>query len=312
MEPVIVSGSAHPALGVAVSKAMGRKQPPASCARFPDGEIRVDVRCPVALRDVYLLQPLFGTAGGHLLELLLLADACRRGGAARLTALVPYLGYARQDRRPGEGAPAAAGVIIRLLSQATDRLVVLDVHTPSLESASPVPFVAVSALSLLAQPFRENGCRPDVVVAPDHGAARRADRLGAILDRPSLVILKERLSPREVRAGAVPGDVTGARALVVDDMLSTGGTVEAAVRALEAAGALLPVDLAVTHGLFAGPALGRLKALPLGRVALTDSVPAPASVEGLCGLFTTVSIAPLLARVVGCLNEGSPLGPLLS
>jgi ribose-phosphate pyrophosphokinase len=306
--PVLLSGSAHPGLCATLARALGLGAPAPCCARFPDREIRVRIETPVRGADVYLLQPLTEPAGESLLELLLIADAARRAGASRITALVPYLAYARQDRRPAEGAAASAGVVLRLLGGAVDRIVTVDIHAPALESASVVPFEAVGAMASLAAAFEKEGERPEVVVAPDRGAVHRAARFAARLSLPSISVHKERLDGSEVRTHAIHGEVAGRRVVIVDDMLSTAGTVVAAAKALEAAGARLPVDVAITHGLFAGPARARLADAPIGRIVVTDTLAPPAD---LASRVEVVSVAPLLAEVIRRLHENANLGDLI-
>jgi ribose-phosphate pyrophosphokinase len=307
----VLAGSAHPALAGAVAQRVGVAPGTVAAARFPDGEMHVAVRDSVRGHDVYLIQPTGPPCETHLLELLLLADACRRAGAGRLTAIVPYLGYARQDRRAGGREPLGARVIAELLATGRfERLVVVDLHSPALEGAFGIPVEHVTAVPALAEATREvptNG----VVVAPDLGAARLADRYARLFDLTTALVHKTRVSGVEVVARHVSGDVRGRSPVIVDDMISTGATIVAAVDALHAAGSERDVRVIATHALLVGGALERLAALPLRRLTVTDTLPAgAAAVEGNLPLHV-VSVAPLLADVVCRLHQDRSLADLL-
>lgn len=294
--PRIVPGSANPTLAARVCALLGIEQVAAALERFPDGELRPAVG-DVRDRDVYVL----GTTGGHvhdqLMELLLLLDACRRCGAARVTAVVPYFAYARQDRRTGPGQGIGAKVVADLLVGAgAQRLVVVDPHTQALAAMVPSVVETVSAVDTLAAALRP--VPPDaVLVAPDLGAAKLAERYAAHLDLPVAVVRKTRLSGTAVRAERLAGDVAGRHPIVVDDMISTGGTVEAAARLCADAGATEELTVAASHGLFCGSAPAVFGELPVKRLLVTDSVTPPESVP-----VRVCSLAPLLADTIARLS----------
>jgi ribose-phosphate pyrophosphokinase len=293
--PVILAGSAHPALAANVAKEMG--QPLGECVvtRFPDGELEIDVRADVRGRDVYLVQPTRPPVGEHLLELTLLSDACRRAGAQSVTAIIPYLGYARQDRRVTGREPLGARVVAELLAAGRiDRVVCLDLHSRAVEGCFPQPVEHATAVPALVQRLFDVP-RPAVVVSPDLGAVKRAEHFARLLGLNVAVVHKQRLTGSDVATHGVVGEVKGLHALVVDDMLSTGGTVCAAIKAVVDAGARPEVTVAATHGLFVGPALERLAQVQLKRVVVTDSVPPPAQTPFQ---LDVVPIAPVLAEVV--------------
>jgi len=290
-----VAGSAHPELAAAVAAALGVAPWPATVGRFPDGEVQVELREPVRGRDVFLLQPTSPPVDDNLVELLLLADACRRAGAARLTAVVPYFGYARQDRRTRGLEPIAARVVADLLRTAgLDRLVAVDLHSPTVEGFLSFPLEHLTAVPLLAEAVRRDVPADCVVVAPDLGAVKLAERYAALLGAPLAIVAKTRLGPSQVKAEDVIGDVAGRTPLIVDDMISTGGTVEAAVKAAVRAGSHADFVVAATHGVFSGACAATLAALPLRRLVVTDSVPARAGAPEA----DRVSVAPLLAEAI--------------
>ncbi len=209
----------------------------------------------------------------NLVVLLLLLDACRRAGAGRVTAVVPYLGYARQDRRslPGEalGLRVVADMIV---GAGAAQLVVVDPHTAAVESVFGVPVESVSAVTVLATVLGSAGVEHGVVVAPDLGAVKLARRLGEHLALPVAVVQKRRLSGETIRVDDVVGDVASRTPIVIDDMISTGGTIEGAVDALRARGSTDEVLVAATHGLFVGAAIDRLARLPIRRLLVTDTI----------------------------------------
>jgi ribose-phosphate pyrophosphokinase len=211
------------------------------------------------------------------LELLLLADACRRAGAIHLTAVIPYFGYARQDRRAHGREPLSARLIADLLvSSGIQRLVAVDLHSQGVESAFAIPVEHVSAVPLLAEAVRSSVSRNAVIVSPDLGAVKMAERYARILDLPVAIVHKTRLSGAEVAVQRIVGDVRGKEILVVDDMISTGGTVEKAIQALLEAGcSSAGVKVVTSHGLLVGPAAERLGKLPIEKIYVSDSVPKP-------------------------------------
>lgn len=296
MAMTLLAGTSHPALAADLAAELGVPLGELTVERFPDGELDVDVQAPVRGRDVFLLQSLHAPVGEHLLELSLIADACARQGAASVTAVVPYLGYARQDRREAGTEPLGARVVAELLAAGrVDRVVCLDLHSRAVEGCFRHPVDHAAAVPALGEHVRAGLPSPAVVVSPDLGAVKRAEAFARPLGLPVAVVHKHRLSGAEVEAQGVVGEVRGLHPVVVDDIISTGGTLEAAVRAVLAAGAVGPVTVVASHGLFVGPAGRRLAGLPLARVVVSDSVPAPAAAPFP---LERVRSAPALAAVV--------------
>lgn len=291
---LLVSGTAHRALAARVGQLTGLGLAELLVERFPDGEIQVELRAEVRGANVFIVQALRPPAGEHLLELLLIADACRREGAQRVTAVVPYLGYSRQDRRQRVGEPLGARVIAEVLDLRLDALIAVDLHSRAVEGCFGSPIEHLTAVPLLARQYRE-GERPEVVVSPDLGAVRLAERYARELGIPVAIVHKHRLSGSEVAAAGIVGDVAGLAPLIVDDVISTGGTIAAAAEALLAAGCTPRISIAATHGLFTPPAAERLVRLPIHRLVTTDSVPPPADLRLD---VETVTIAELLGAAI--------------
>jgi len=297
----VVSGSSNTGLAGAVAGACDTELVDCELSTFPDGERRARV-APLVGDDVFVVQPTGPPVNDHLIELALLVDACRRGRSDRVTAVVPYFGYARQDRRDHPGESIGARVALDLLASAgVDRLVVVDAHTPTLEAMSSVPMEMLTAVPLLADAVRDACRAATVIVAPDLGAAKLAEHYAACLSLPVVVVRKQRLSGSEVRASTVVGDLGGGMALIVDDMVSTGGTIEAAARLVCDHG-VRSVVVAASHVLPSGGGSARFEDLPIERVVTTDSLPHPL-VPG--GTIEEHSIADLVAATIRRLH-GAP------
>jgi ribose-phosphate pyrophosphokinase len=300
----LLSGSANPQLSKAIGEILGVV--PTSCERvqFPDGELQMKVG-PMDGADVYIVQPTGPPVNDHLVELLLLIDACRRECAGRITAVIPYLGYARQDRRTAPGQSVAAQVFARAITEAgADRVLLLDPHTPAVETLFDVPAEVLTAVPVLARALREHVRTDAVLVAPDLGAVKLAEQYGSLLGMPVVIVRKRRLTGSEVTAEDVIGDVEHKPVVIVDDMISTGATIRAAAAAVAERGALPTPLIAATHGLLVPSGNGQPVFPDAERVLITDSLATdpPSGVP-----FEVVSVAPLLAEGIEKLataNEG--------
>lgn len=296
MHTVLLAGSSHPALAASLGQALNLPLGRLHVTRFPDGELDICLEEDVSRAHVVALQGLHAPAGEHLLELALIADVCRRQGAQAITLVVPYLGYARHDRRQSGQEPLGARVVAELLAAAQpDRLVCLDLHSRAVEGCFHHPVEHADAVPSLIAHVRAHLKMPAVVVSPDLGAVKRAEAFARPLGLPVAVVHKQRLSGHDVQAQGIVGEVAGRHVVLVDDLISTGGTLEAAARTVLAAGSLSPITVVASHGLFVGPARERLAALPLSRVVVTDSVPSPA---GITFPLERIPAAPALAAVI--------------
>lgn len=310
MRPIVVAGSAHPGLAEELAGELECELASCRLRSHPDGERDVEIETSVRGQPVFVVQPLGRPVGENLLELLLLADACRRAGARTVAAVVPYMGFARQDRVTAEGRPLGARVLADALGTGGfSQVLAVDLHSPVIASCLAPPVAHLTAVPALAAAVRPVAGRDAVVVAPDLGAARLAESYAGLLRLPLAVVHKVRSSPVEVAALRIAGDVRGRRPIVVDDMISTGRTVEAAVEALRGHGCLGEVVVAATHGIFAGDATARLGRPDLVRTFVTDSLPPPA---GARPALEVVRLAPLLAEAVRRVIGERGLGELLS
>ena len=299
MKLTLLSGRAHPALAAAIAERMGMRLTETRIESFPDGELQVRVTADLHGHDVYLLQPTGPPAGRQLLELLLLADAVRRAGAPRITAVMPYFGYARQDRRTEPGAPVGARVLTDAIGTRADRILTVHLHNPAVEGFCTRPLEHLFVTDRLADRLRGVGDNA-VLVAPDLGAVKLAQHYADLLDLPVAYVHKERLSGDRVQVQHIVGDVAGRQPIVVDDMISTGGTVVSAIEALCERGCRTPVTVAATHAVLAGDALDRLAGQPVDRIVVSNTLPPPQEDS----LLEIVDIAPLLAETIRRLHEG--------
>ncbi|HEU0015789.1 MAG TPA: ribose-phosphate pyrophosphokinase [Longimicrobium sp.] len=304
---VLFAGKGNPALAAAVAEALG--MPPGACVteRFPDGETSVRLLESVRDKDVYLLQPTCPPVNDHVMELLVFADACRRASARRVHAVVPYFGYARADKRDCRREPITASMVAGLMhTVGIDHVLTMDLHTSQIEGFFPGPFDTLTAVPTLCAALAPELPRDAVVVSPDAGRVKLATEYAHRLDRPLAVLHKRRESGTRTRTTYLVGDVEGRTCLLIDDMISTGGTLIESVSALRDAGAAGFV-VAATHGLLLRNAVGRLTDAGVERVFITDTVPLP---DDPRGLLRVVTVAGLLADAVRRLAVGGSLEEL--
>lgn len=297
---ILLSGRANEALASRIGAVLGVEPGNRTLEDFPDQELHVEMHVDVGGRDVYIVQPTTPPVGNHLLELMLLADGCSRAGAARITGIVPYFGYARQDRRVRSGEPVAARLFADLMSARLNRLVVMDLHNAAVEGFFSIPVEHLSGVPLLAEEIRPALSEQSLLVAPDLGAVKLAHRYADVLGLPVAYIHKERSSGLKVTTRRVIGEVKGKAPVVVDDMISTGGTIRSALETLLDLGCLPDLTVVATHGLFVADALAHLSPMPIRKILVTDSVP---RANGHERSLHVASIADLLAQTIKRLNE---------
>jgi ribose-phosphate pyrophosphokinase len=307
----ILAGSANLALAQKIATKLGVQLAQRVLERFPDGELHIELQESVRGQDVYLVQPTCPPVDEHLLELLFLADACRRAGAIHLTAVIPYFGYARQDRRAHGREPLGARLMADLLANGgMQRVVAVDLHSQGVESAFAIPVEHVTAVPILAEALRSSVQRNAVIVSADLGAVKMAERYAKLLDLPVAIIHKTRISGVAVSVQRIVGDVCDKEAVIVDDMISTAGTIDQAIKALLEAGCLPSgIKVAASHPLLVGPAAERLGKLPIERMYVSDSIPAP---EKFPVPIHVSSVASLLAAMIQRLHNQESIGDLVS
>lgn len=296
----IVPGAGHPALAEEVARALGTDLLPVDRERFPDGELSVRLREPVRGRVAVVIQPTGPPVDESLVELLALADACRRAAAARVVAVVPYFGYARGDRRTSDGMPIMASLAAAMMQAAgIDHVVTVDLHAPQIEGFFELPVDQLEAFPAILAAVRDQLPSDTVIVSPDLGRLGLATAIADQLGTTSAVVHKQRLSGRASRSLRVVGDVAGQPCLIVDDMISTGGTMAGCVDVLLAAGARRPLLVAVTHGLFLPGSAALLGHPAIGRIWVTDSLP---QVRDEAPARSVVPVAPLVVAALARLR----------
>jgi ribose-phosphate pyrophosphokinase len=304
----LLAGSAHPQLAAAVARELQVPLGACQVARFPDGEVSIQIEQSVRAHTVLVLQPTGPPVNDNFVELLAFVDACRRAAAGHVIAIVPYFGYARSDRRRARREPIGASMVAAALEAAgLQQVVTVDIHSPAIEGFFRVPFDNLNALPILAQALAPHATPESVVVAPDLGRARAAAELAGLLGCSVAVVHKRRTSGASVEALQLAGAVEDRPCLLLDDMISTGGTVVACVQALERAGARSSGIVAATHGVFSDGALQRLADAGITRVYVTDSLP-PAAAPPL--RLDVLSCAPLLAKAIERILNGASLADL--
>lgn len=293
-EVLLFAGPANPVLAHRVAEELSIVAAECEFSRFPDGEVSVRLEPSVRGRHVALVQPTGPGVNDHLLELLAFADAARRAAAASITAIVPYFGYARSDRRQGEQVPVMASLVASLIEAAgVDHVVTLDVHSPQAEGFFRIAMDNLTAVPALAAALEAQMSRDAVVVAPDLGAAKLAAAYGRALTLPVAVVHKQRRSPTQVSFAGITGEVVGRQCVIVDDMITTGGTIATAAEAVRRAGAQADVVAAASHGVLTEDAGERLAKAGVRELVVTDSL---VQTQRARPATRTVSVAPILAE----------------
>jgi len=307
VEIKLFTGNAHPDLAQRVAEALGVPLGKAVVDRFPDGEVRVRLLESVRGDDVYLIQPTSPPVNDHLMELLLLADAARRSSAGRINAVIPYFGYARQDKQTQGREPVSAKLVANLLETVgVHRVIAIDLHAPQIQGFFDIPVDHLSAVRLFARYLQEKGYTENgVVVSPDAGRAEEARRLSERLGLPFAMLAKRRHGPKETSVTYVIGEVVGKRPLIIDDIVSTGGTIRRGVEALLLAGALPEMVVMATHPVLVGEARENLSHPAIREVIFTDTIPLRD------GGYTVLSTAELLAQAIRHVHTNQSVSALI-
>ncbi|MBI1941026.1 MAG: ribose-phosphate pyrophosphokinase [Acidobacteria bacterium] len=305
----VLTGNAHQSLAREICGNLGVRLGQAYVGRFPDGEVRLQILENVRGADVFMIQPTCQPVNDNMMELLIMLDALRRASAERITAVIPYYGYARQDRKDRPRVPISSKLIADLLTSAgADRVLALDLHAGQIQGYFNIPVDHLYAIPVTVGYFRKLKLKNVVVVSPDPGGVERARAFAKRLRAPLAIIDKRREDADVVEVMNVIGEVSGKICLIVDDMIDTGGTLLRGVNALLDKGAR-KVYACCTHGVFAGDAIARIQESPLEQVVTTNSI--PLSPEGeKCPKIKVLSVAKLLADAIRSIHDETSVSKL--
>jgi ribose-phosphate pyrophosphokinase len=277
---------------------------------FPDGELIVKVEEDVRGRDCFIVQSTCEPVNAHLMELFIWIDTLRRASARRVTAVIPYFGYARQDRKDEGRTPITAKLVANLLERAgADRVVAVDLHAAQVQGFFDIPVDHLSASPVLIKWIKSLKLQNRVFVSPDVGNVKRASVYANILGGDLCIIDKRRKSGTETKAVTIIGDVKDKNVIMVDDMITTAGTMTEAVRILKDHGAL-DIYIAASHGVFAGPAIERLSKCSVAKLAVTDTIPVDGRLDGIKDKLVTLGVAELLGEAIHRIHHNESVSAL--
>jgi ribose-phosphate pyrophosphokinase len=307
----LFSGNANPALAHDIARHLRLPVGRATIGRFSDGEINVEIMENVRGRDVFIVQPTSPPGNDHLMELLMMTDACRRASSGRITAVVPYFGYARQDRRPRATRSAITAKLVAdmIASAGVDRLLTLDLHSEQIQGFFGIPVDNVYGSPVLLADVWLQRYPNLIVVSPDVGGVVRARAFAKRLDDAGLAIIdKRRPRPNESKVMNIIGEVTDRTCVLIDDMVDTAGTLCLAAQALKEEGAAKVVAY-ITHAVLSGGAVERIAGSVLDELVVTDTIPLSAAARN-CGRIRQLSVASLLAETIRRIRDEESVSSL--
>jgi ribose-phosphate pyrophosphokinase len=305
----LISGRAHPELAKDIAANLGLELLDARVADFPDREIDIKLLADVRGRDCYVIQPTCPPVNNNWVELLLLVDTLRRASAGRITAVMPYYGYARKDRKDEGRVPISAKVVANtLVASGVDRVLTVDMHAAQIQGFFDIPVDHLYAKPVLIQRLQELKIADPVVVTPDAGGIKMARSYAKVLGADLAIVDKRRISGSEIAIEHIIGEVKDRNTILVDDMISTAGSITEAAGLLMKNGAK-EVTISVTHGVLCGPAVERLDACPAERILVTDTNPLGGRIPKNLEI---VSIAPLIANAIRNIHESKSVSSLFA
>jgi ribose-phosphate pyrophosphokinase len=279
-----------------------------SVSRFSDGEIQINIEESVRGSEIYLIQSTSQPGNEHIMELLIMIDALRRASAKIINVVIPYFGYARQDRKARSREPITAKLLANLLERAgADRVITMDLHAPQIQGFFDIPVDQLIGVPILAQYFENKGLEDIVVVAPDNGGVVRARKLASHLNAPIAFIDKRRPQPNVAEIMNIVGNIEGKHAIIIDDLIDTAGTITLAANALIEKGAEA-VYACCTHPVLSGPAIQRIQSSAIKELVVTNTIELPE--DKLIHKITSLSVAPLLAEAIDRIYNEQSVSPL--
>ena len=292
----IFTGNSNPAFAEEIAEIMGKPLGKATVTKFSDGDISVNIWESVRGLDIYIVQATSNPVNDNLMELLIMIDAMKRASAGRINAIIPYYGYARQDRKAKARDPITAKLVANLIVAAgADRVLTMDLHANQIQGYFDIPVDHLLGMPILAKYFQDMHLEDPVVVSPDHGSVTRARNMAQYLNCPIAIIDKRRPEPNKSEIMNIIGNIENKNCIIVDDMIDTAGTICNAANAIKELGAK-SVRAAATHPILSGPAVERIEASAIEELILLNTVPLPEEKRLL--KMTTLSAAPLFAEAM--------------
>ncbi len=299
----ILTGNSNQNLAKAICRLLGVSLSHALVDRFPEGEIRVQIQDNIRGKDVFVIQSTCSPPNDHLMELLILIDAARRASASRITAVLPFYGYARQDRKDKPRVPITAKLVANLLvSAGANRILALDLHAGQIQGFFDIPVDHLYSINVFGKYFAKKKLKNLVVVSPDVGGLKMARAYSKVLNAQLAIVDKRRESATQTRAMNIIGEVQNRNVLIVDDLISTGSSLIEAVNALKEAGCL-DVYASIVHPILVGPAVERIQKSELKELIVSDSI--PLSPEKRIKKITVLSVASLLGEAIKRIHENA-------
>jgi ribose-phosphate pyrophosphokinase len=305
----VFSGSAHPALAREIADVLGVSMGQARLRRFPDSEVSFQIDENIRGTDVFIIQPTSNPVDEHLVELMIMIDAFRRSSASRITAVLPYYGYARQDRKDKPRVPISAKLVANVLSAAgTNRVLTMDLHKAQIQGFFDIPVDHLFAAPVIIDYLARLDYPKVTMVSPDAGGAERARAYAKRLDAELAIIDKRRSDDGTAEVMNVIGDVEGRTCILQDDIIDTAGTITKGASALKENGAARVIACAV-HGVLSGPACERIEKSPIDKLIVTNTIPLSASAAG-CNKIVVLSVARLLGQAIKSIHEETSVSSL--
>jgi ribose-phosphate pyrophosphokinase len=305
----IFTGSAHPALANEIAEHLDLPLGGARLHRFPDSEVSFQIDENIRGTDVFIVQPTCSPVDEHIMEMCVMIDAFRRSSASRITAVIPYYGYARQDRKDKPRVPISAKLVANLLSAAgANRVLTMDLHKAQIQGFFDIPVDHLFAAPVMIEYLARQNFGPVTIVSPDAGGAERARAYAKRIDAELAIIDKRRSEDGTAEVMNVVGDVNGRVCIIADDIIDTAGTIQKAAQALMENGASRVLASAV-HGVLSGPAIGRIEAAPIDKLIVTNTIPLNGD-KAACGKIVVLSVARLLAQAIRSIHEETSVSKL--
>ncbi len=307
---VVLGGNSNPELAKEIAELLGKQPADALVGRFPEGEVQVQIRENIRGKDLFIVQSTSTPPNDNLMELLILIDAARRASAKRVTAVLPFFGYARQDRKDKPRVPITAKLVANLITKAgADRVLTMDLHAGQIQGFFDIPVDHLYSINILGEYLRHKRLKNLVVVSPDVGGTRMARAYSTLLESPLAIVDKRRESASQTHVMNIIGEVSGKNVVIVDDLISTAGSLVEAVRALKEAGAL-DIHAVIVHPVLAGQAIERIKNSELNELIVTNTIPLAS--EKRMEKIKQISVAPLLAEAISRIHRNESVSSLFS